>query len=70
MGVTDTFTPRGWICPVCGAGCAPTLKQCPCASPNKQAPRPLTAADVQRYAPVPLGPTFITALNTAIGGDS
>ena len=56
MGVTDTFTPRGWICPVCGAGCAPTLDRCCPGWTVTPAPRPLTAADVQRYAPIPLSP--------------
>ena len=27
-------TSRGWRCPVCGSGCAPTLERCPCVQPK------------------------------------
>lgn len=27
--------PTGWICPVCGRGCAPWLSTCPCTPTTK-----------------------------------
>ena len=32
---------KGWICPICGRGVAPTVKVCPCKGEYKYVPYPV-----------------------------